>query len=269
MSSRYQLTTTMHSNGYEVYGRNMIDSFLKRWPSFVNLVVYTEGFSLDQNQANDERIVERDLLECSPELVAFKNRHANNPRANGFVNEGQKDPDFKFDAVRFSHKVMALYHAVNNRLPGADAVVWVDADTVTHAPIPVKLMEKNFPLDTGVGIYYLGRKEQYTECGWVVYNCLNPHMKDFWERFSNQYRKDKLLNQTEWHDSFIFDRVRETMEREFNMVNSNITPEYVKGHPFIDCFLGDYMDHLKGPKRKVAGRSRKNESKTSKASYWK
>jgi hypothetical protein len=92
-------------------------------------------------------------------------------------------------------------------------------------------------------------------------------METFWERFANQYRKDKLLNQQEWHDSYIFDVVRSSMEAD-GMINSSITPGYVKGHPFIDSFLGEYMDHLKGPKRKAAGRSAKTESKNKRTGWW-
>ena len=53
------------------------------------------------------------------------------------------------------------------------------------------------------------------------------------------------------------------------MTNSSITPGYLKGHPFIDSFLGEYMDHLKGPKRKAAGRSAKTEAKNKTAGWWK
>jgi hypothetical protein len=52
------------------------------------------------------------------------------------------------------------------------------------------------------------------------------------------------------------------------MINSSITPGYVKGHPFIDSFLGEYMDHLKGPKRKAAGRSAKTEAKNKHTGWW-
>ena len=266
--SKYQLVTTMHHDGYNLYGQNMIDSFLKNWPNTQTLIVYTEGFDLLPDHQNNSRIISRDLLDSSPECVAFKNRHLDNPRANGYIEPNRKDPDFKYDAVRFCHKVFALYHAVKNRSSDIDSIVWIDADTVTHSPVSGNFLVGNFPLDPDIGIYYLGRLEQYTECGWVVYNCTNAYMETFWERFANQYKKDKLFDQEEWHDSYIFDVVRTTMESE-GMTNSNITPGYIKGHPFIDSFLGEYMDHLKGPKRKVAGRSSKKEAKNKTAGWWK
>ena len=265
--SKYQLTTTMHARGYEQYGRNMIDSFLRHWPTDQILVVYVEGFTLITEHANSSRIVVRDLLECSPELVAFKQRHRDNPPANGFKDPRRKDPDFAFDAVRFSHKVFALYHAIHNRLPGIDAVTWVDADTVTHRDVNEDFLRKNFPLDPLIGIYYLGRTQQHSECGWMIFNCHNSYMKTFWKQFVDQHRQDLLFELAEWHDSYVFDHVRTQLEKS-GMVNSNITPGYVRGHPFVDSFLGDYMDHLKGPKRKAAGRSGKNEARNKTSGWW-
>lgn len=265
--SKYQLTTTMHAAGYQQYGKRMINSILQHWPADQSLVVYTEGFVLDAEQANNPRIVCRSLLSCSPELVAFKERHRNNPPANGFRDPRRRDPDFAFDAVRFSHKVFALFHAIHNRLPTTDAVIWIDADTVTHSDIPSDFLTKHFPLDTSTGIYYLGRTQQHSECGWMVFNCNNSHMKTFWKQFVNQYRLDLLFQLNEWHDSYVFDHVRTQLEQT-GMKNHNITPGYVKGHPFIDSFLGEYMDHLKGPKRKADGRSAKNEARNKTAGWW-
>ncbi len=266
--SEYQIVTTMHSSGYDLYGRKMINSFLKFWPEQYSLVVYTEGFELDQLHASNNRLIARDLPTCSPDLVLFKQRHQHNRAANGFVEPTRRDPDFAFDAVRFSHKVFALYHAIHNRSNDIDAIVWIDADTVTHSAIPNNFLADQFPLKPNVGIYYLGRTQQHSECGWMIFNCLNPHMKAFWKMFSNQYKLDQLFKLKEWHDSFVFDHVRTHMEINAGMKNHNITPGYTKGHPFIDSFLGEYMDHLKGPKRKAAGRSAKTETKNKTAQWW-
>lgn len=266
--SKYQIVTTMNESGYNLYGKKMLESFVKRWPNEQSIVVYVEGFDLDREFRQDSRVISRDLVKCSTDLVEFKNRHRDNRAAHGYVDPTRRDADFAFNAVRFSHKVFALYHAVHNRTPDTQAIIWMDADTYTHAAVPSNFLETHFPLTENIGIYYLGRKEQHSECGWMVFNCQNAHMKTFWKRFVNQYRQDELFNLKEWHDSFVFDHVRETMEKTAGMVNSNITPNYVRGHPFIDSFLGEYMDHLKGPKRKLVGRSAKSEAKNKTASWW-
>jgi hypothetical protein len=249
--NNYILVTTFNKEGYDLYGKKMLATFLRNWPTNQQIIVYTENVDLDKSLRN-ERILVKDLLGVK-ELVAFKEKHKNNLAANGFKNN-ENTKDFKYDAIRFSHKVFALYDAVKNNT--RKSVVWIDADTVTHTKVPENFLINNFPKEN-FGVAYLGRIKQYSECGWVVYHTQHPLMLDFWETFINYYRQDTIFNLKEWHDSFVFDVVRLEYESK-GMVNQNITPGYVAGHPFINCVLGDYMDHMKGPRKKV-GRSKKTE----------
>jgi hypothetical protein len=94
-------------------------------------------------------------------------------------------------------------------------------------------------------------------------------MHYFWETFINYYKKDTIFELQEWHDSFVFDVVRKEYE-ERGMVNQNIPHGSIDLHPFINSVLGDYMDHMKGP-RKRQGRSKKSEryKKTNNIGWWK
>ena len=68
------------------------------------------------------------------------------------------------------------------------------------------------------------------------------------------YTSLALINEEEWHDSFIFDRVREKMINEFKIKCYNLSPKIRKvGNPWIDTPMSEYMDHLKGKARKDAG----------------
>lgn len=234
----YKIVTTFNKSGYDKYGKQMLESFVKYWPKDQQIIVYVENVDVD---VKDDRIVVKDLLSIE-DLVAFKTRNAHREVGN-----------FKFDAVRFSHKVFALYDAVTNN---DNNIVWMDADTITHTAIPDDFLETNFPAKN-YGVTYLGRLEQYSECGFVVYHMENQLMNDFWETFINLYKNDTIYELDEWHDSYVFDVVRKVYEVR-GMENHNLTPTYVRGHPFINCILGDYMDHLKGP-RKDRGRSPKHE----------
>jgi hypothetical protein len=251
MENNYLLVTTFNNEGYNIYGKKMLEAFLKYWPKNQQIIVYTENFNLDKNLISD-RIIVKDILSIQS-LVDFKDRHKNNPAANGYKKDPNKK-DFMFDAVRFSHKIFSLYDAITNNF--GKSIVWVDGDTITHSDVPEDFLMVNFP-QKDYGIAYLGRIKQYSECGWVVYHTNHPLMKDFWERFIDYYRNDTIFNLQEWHDSFVFDVTRKEFE-EKGMLNQNITPGFIAGHPFINCVLGEYMDHMKGPRKKV-GRSKKNE----------
>jgi hypothetical protein len=256
----YLLVTTFNADGYSLYGKKMLEAFLKYWPVDQQILVYAENCTFDLSFDNNRIIVKNLLLVDG--LVDFKTRHKDNPIANGYKDGNSKN--FLFDAVRFSHKVFALYDAIQNN-PNK-SIVWLDADTITHSKVPTNFLEDNFP--NNYGIAYLGRTKQYTECGWVVYHTLHPLMKNFWETFINYYKNDTIFTLTEWHDSYVFDVVRKEYEDK-GMINQNITPGFVAGHPFINCVLGEYMDHMKGP-RKQAGRSKKTERSIEKShiKYW-
>src|SRR4051812_5391321 len=75
----YAIVTTCHAAGYEAYGRTMLETFLEHWPAQVPLLLYREGFEAPASQ----RIQSRDLEASSPGLMAFKQRHADNPQAHG------------------------------------------------------------------------------------------------------------------------------------------------------------------------------------------
>ena len=277
---KYAVVTTFHEAGYDQYASRMIDTFLANWPAAVDLIVYAQDCVVSQSADN---LTVRDLHSTIPELVEFKNRWGNDPRARGEVATGPMDAKgkapglgFRWDAIRFSHKVFALWHAQANMPTGASSMVWLDADTLTHSNVPEDFLARIAPETfnkTGIGgpygISYLGRSRYYTECGFVSYNLRHPSMGSFWEMFVGLYNNDGLFTLQEWHDSFIFDHCRRIFENR-GMINHNITPRIIKGHPFINSNLGLYMDHLKGA-RKRRGRSEKNERTIRslvKVDYW-
>ena len=68
---KYTVVTTFNKKGYDLYGKRMINSFIRNWPSEITLYVYAEGFSVTETAPN---LVVRDLNQASPGLVAFKER---------------------------------------------------------------------------------------------------------------------------------------------------------------------------------------------------
>lgn len=260
----YLFVTSFNKAGYNLYGKRMLESFLTNWDEQFKIMVYFEDLSLDKSLREHPRIILRDINHV-PDLILFKNRHAKNLKAHGYYhNEHHKE--FQYDAVRFSHKVFALYDCFISKVVPCKSMVWIDADTYTFGKVPPEFIEKvaprNFWGSSGdgkqkYGICYLGRTAQHSECGFVAYNCTHPMMHEFWDAFANLYKTDSLFALPEWHDSFLFDHVRKLFEIK-GMVNLNLTPHMSKGHPFINCDLGMYMDHMKGS-RKKNGRSRKTE----------
>lgn len=274
----YSIVTTFNQAGRDLYGQRMIDSFDQYWPKNVKLYVYTEGCDI---KCPSDRVIQVDLASASPNLVAFKERHKNNPRAHGQVlpdgSGPPKDNAFKWNAVRFAHKVFAVIHAV--RTICDDWVIWLDADTVTHTAVPETFLQEI--CDDSAMACYLGRRRSYhSECGWVAYNRRHTDLLNFIQIWEDYYVTDTIFREQEWHDSFMFDLVRLRFQARGTKF-SNISPAEAhrmpgKGinHPFIASRLGEYMDHMKGHKRKALGHSLaddivRNKGLGVESTYWK
>lgn len=275
---RLAAVTTCSAQGYELYGRRLLTSFDRHWPDEVPLHVYAEGFEPD---VPSPRIVQHDLLGSCPDLLAFRERHADNPAANGRprlpvrlvanwrklkvrIRRVTEDDMFRWDAVRFAHKSFALFHAAARS--DADVLFWLDADIVCFSDIPKSFLEQLVPDDCLVA--YLARPN-HSECGIVGYNLRHPAMRTFLERFEKLYVNDLFFQEAEYHDAYLFDRLRRKFERY-----GHRSHDMAEGaglacrHVFVNSALGQYMDHLKG-ERKSRGRSHAEDLRSARTeAYW-
>jgi hypothetical protein len=254
---KYTVITTFNADGYAKYGQRMIQTFLQNWP--VNLVVYAEGCSVQETAPN---LVVRDISVVN-ELTAFKQQWLGVPRANGDVSADpvrsqRKDAGkgFKWDAVRFAHKVYSIFHCAKHI--DTDWLIWMDADTVCHSPISVDDLDGLCPADQD--LCFLGRRGKYTECGLYAMNLRSQRTQNFLTQFQCYYddAEQGIFTLAEWHDSFVFDAVRKHLPlQELDWSSHLITGE---GHPLINSAWGAYLDHLKGD-RKTLGKSKAKDLK--------
>lgn len=257
MSRKFSVVTTFHQAGYHKYARRLIQTFLQNWPKEVTLMAYPEDHAI--LEAADNLIV-RDLHSSSPELVAFKQQWALDPRARGEVATGPADRKgkqpgvgFRWDAIRFSHKIYAVCHAAKHT--DADVLFWMDADMVCHTPITLDFIESQMPLQTGLA--FLGREKKFTECGLYAMNLQDPVTRIWLREFQLAYDSGRLMTMAEWNDCWVFDETRkevQTLNPTWQQLNWSAGLIRGEGHPLINTAWGSYLDHLKG-RRKDTGRS--------------
>ena len=217
---RYQFVTSMSRQGYEEYGRNFLDSYAEHVTH--PLVVFSE------DPLEDDRFPFRDLNQ-DEDLSKFLGSCPY-----------PESPHYQWQAGKFARKIFAI----TAEMPYADWRIWIDADVVVEKPLDEPFMACACPDDfTGS---YLGRKDWHTsECGFVAYNMAERGW-DFLQEFRKLYTSGEIFDHLEWHDSYLFDRVRE--RRDDRWLNLS---EGVPGmHVWDDCILGQYMKHFKGPLRK-------------------
>lgn len=251
---KFAVVTTFNAKGYEQYAQKFINTFLSAWPSTVTLYAYAENCQIQETATN---LVVRDLHRSSPNLVLFKEKWKNVPKANGDISNDpirnqRRDAlkGFKWDAVRFSHKVYSIFHCAENC--DADILIWMDADMICHSPITESVLNTLIPdlIDLG----FLGREGKFSECGLYSMNLKSVRIKNFLNQFQRYYdeAENGIFQLDEWHDSFVFDAVRKLHP----LVELNWSKGLIKGegHPLINCQWGAYLDHLKG-RRKDYGKS--------------
>lgn len=253
---KFLAVTTFNREGYERYARRMLESFDRHWPKRVHLVALAEA-------CDDILPGAPDLLTVAPSIIIFKERYGENPRASGQTGDAY---NYRFDAIRFCHKVFAIKAAVEAASAiGADGLIWIDADTITHADIPVAFLEGLLPADADVS--YLARHRGHSETGFIVLRMTAPGVRLI-ERWAAQYLSGAVFDLAEWHDAYVFDHVRRALEREGLRSHSLSGGFEHTNHPFINGPLGAYMDHLKGDRRKAAGRSMLKDLRTLRKESW-
>jgi len=268
IAMKYSVVTTFNETGYKQYGQRMVQTFLDHWPESVDLHVYTEQCAVDEFATN---LFVHDLEQASPELVAFKKQWQAVPKANGDVSgdpvrNRRKDAGkgFKWDAVRFSHKVYAVFHAAKNC--NADWLIWMDADMVCHGSINIHNLNRFCPTDKD--LCYLGRKKKFSECGLYAMNLRSVATANFLEKFQWMYDYAELgiFTLDEWHDSFVFDAVRKNVV--LNELDWSAELIVGEGHPLINCEWGTYLDHLKGQRKSIGHSKLKDLLVDRKEDYW-
>ena len=265
---KISVITTFHQAGYEQYGKRMIETFLQNWPKDVTLYVYAENCQVTESADN---LIVKDLHGSSPALVAFKNKWRGVPKANGDVTQDpvrskRRDAGkgFKWDAVRFAHKVYAIFACANEC--NSDILMWMDADTICHSPITTQDLEKMCP--TTRDLCFLGRRGKFSECGLYSMSLKNEGTQRFLKKFQDFYdnAEQGIFTLAEWHDSFVFDAVRQGLNlNEWNWSDGLVTGE---GHPLINSQWGAWLDHLKGGRKNLGKSKRTDLLVPRKEAYW-
>jgi hypothetical protein len=204
------------------------------------------------------------------------------PKANGDVS---KDPvrskrrdsgkGFKWHAVRFAHKVYAIFDCA--READADFLIWMDADMYCHSTISMQNIATMITPNMDLG--YLGRKGKYPECGLYAMNLKSDIIKNFLKEFQRVYddAENGIFLMEEWHDSYVFEQIKnkfpQMRQLDWSAHLYDLRPRagatLGEGHPLINSDWGAWLDHLKGSRKKL-GRSNQEDLKVARTeSYWK
>ena len=242
------IVTSLNKQLYEYYAFRFLQTY--NWP--FDCYIYHEGWIPEIDPMRDN-IIYRDIHETNPGLKQFAERNSKRNQFSTEKNDTSKiiyGLDFLKDAIRFSYKVYAKTHLM---MEGKyDYVFWIDADVVfTKRITEQEIVQKILPAD--YTICYLDRPEppRYPECGFVGYNLTNQHTRNFVEKLREYYELDLLFKEEQWHDSYVWNKVREKYLS--GQPQYNLTGTRKDGHVWPHSKLAEYTTHLKGKKKKDKG----------------
>ena len=227
----FDAVTTYADRHWESHAKRCVETFHQFWKG-VHLRTITDA-QLDFG---------------SEWLPEFKERHRDRPTHN-----------YRFDAVRFAHKVAAIELAF--RMGSADVLIWIDADCVTHAPVDAEWLSS---LIGDADLAILNRSKKYTETGFVMIR-RTQEGAELVKAMIRLYQTDRLFDLKEWHDCEALDHCRKALGTRTSSLSGDAADT---SHPLINGPLGARLDHLKG-KRKAAGKSPRSDIKRQRQeAYW-
>ena len=177
--------STMNKKLYDFYGKRFLEEFAKFASKEIQLFIIFEGVYPEEILKISENIIICPLMseDHSTFLKKFGSLHeARGLKIKIFEEDGQQKinfrPDYRYDAVRFSFKPFSIHQSLDY-IPGdLDYLIWTDADLRCKKPFePLDLM-KFLPDDHEV-MSYLGRKNAYSECGFLGFNLNQKKTREY------------------------------------------------------------------------------------------
>lgn len=186
------------------------------------LTVYTENVAVVKHP----KLCEIDLESVCPALVVFKAHCRDKVLQAGH----RKQQNYFLKAAKWSHKVFAMQHALDNSTNRY--VVWLDADTYTTAQIPDAWAEQVLQ-----GACFSAHSErirhgQHIESGLVIFDRDHPDIPTIQKFLARPYVTPyDIFNLTKPWDSFWLWELSQKVA--FHDLNSG----RIFGHPMVKPYL--------------------------------
>ena len=235
--SNIAVITTFPNNSFDIYSRQMLESFVKYWPGDIPLMV-----ELDDDLLYDQ--VNKILRPEDGIAIGWSKEHKEFAERN----KDKDDPqNYRKQAVRFCHKVFAIQGALEAtqkaKAAGAEVpryLIWLDADVITNRPVTLDEIKECLPKE-GDAVSYMGRKDwDHSECGWLAFDLESGSDRIIYA-MQEAYIKDIIFNMDQWHDSWLFDHIKIEPNR------TNLTLDKRGMDIWPQSPMGKWSTHYKGP----------------------
>jgi hypothetical protein len=174
--------TTFHKNGYELYGKLWIESFIKNVASKrnnVTAIIYSHN--IPNLKIDHPQIKVVDFDKEIPNHEKWKTEYLNNTKHQRYIREM---------TVRFSHKGFVIQNALNNVKKGY--LVWLDGDVVFNNENYDNFPDMFFNNEEVIACQI--EDSNHIESGILLFDMENKKTNDFAKQYENNYKLEEILN---------------------------------------------------------------------------
>jgi hypothetical protein len=228
--------TTFSQDGYDLYGKRMVETWLAHWPKEYTLRTYVEDFDIDRHK----RIEQVNLNKVCPKLLDFKKysqkllkKYAGDDKQEKRINK----------TVKWCHKVFAIDHAL--RTCTSDYVIYLDADTYSFNAAPPDLGKKLCENNLLAVHFEKLLHGLHFETGLIVFNRRHERLQEFLDLYVEGYTTYKIYDMKKTWDSYWLVHLYE--EYELPISNLGNKTNKVFNNPIIKTF----MAHDVGPEKYI------------------
>jgi mannosyltransferase OCH1-like enzyme len=183
--------TTFNKNGYDLYGRDWIKSFITtaNYYNKFKAKIYYEGFEPTTEHPSITWVRYEDAI---PNHDQWKDDYLSRSTHSDYV---------KKMAIRFSHKAFVIQHVLQNS--SNDYLIWLDGDCIfkeaLYSKFPKALLGDKF-----LACQVEENKDlNHIESGVLIFNGKHQDTQLFAKEFSKWYLVENVLSMSQPYDGFI------------------------------------------------------------------
>ena len=212
--------TTFHKNGYELYGKTWIKSFIKNVTTQrnnINAVIYADN--IPDLKVDHPQIQILDFNVEIPEHKEWK---------RGYLQRSSHTQFVKDMTVRFSHKGFVIQHALSKIKEGY--LVWLDGDGFfkdkNYKDFPSMFFQNDEVLACQV------EDGNHVESGILIFNTENQNLQKFTDSYKNNYKLEEVLHKYgEPYDGHVTRRSLDHSQVKYYDLNKNFGRGGIQSDP--------------------------------------
>lgn len=214
--------TTFSENGYQLYGKSWIESFIKMSNIFPTLKakIYYEG--KDPITYSHPNLTIVNFRQELPHHKSWKDK---------FIQASKHDNYVRDMTVRFSHKSFVIQDVLDKH--DNEFLIWLDGDCVF---LPSDYT--NFPKNILEGKFLACQMEEnwdlnHIESGILIFDGKHPDKKIFNEKFKHNYTIEELVPMGQPFDGFVIFRTLIMSSLDYINLNLNFGKGGIQSDPML------------------------------------